>query len=296
MSQIELFECAFRALGNTSAGELHHGADARRRWINPVVVPQFFVCPVSNKIMENPVVIASGKTIDRSALEEWRKEHRRICPVTGEVLAHHVHPQQPHQALHRALACNKQNSRRDGRLRSTFHFPRVGSPVLLFMQVTLMPHSPRSSNEVRDALFLLHDLLNEESSAVHLIGSHPGTIVKLASVLPKTCLEPDPELDDIIVGVMAKTVSYGSNKVVFGDDQYAIPMLIARALLPMRARCAHILGRLLGDDHYNKIKISELGGFAPLVKLLRFGDKGVKTTATRAIVSLCEARENRSRS
>jgi len=59
--QIELFECAFRALGNSSAGELHHGADARRRWIGPVVVPQFFVCPVSNKIMENPVVIASGK-------------------------------------------------------------------------------------------------------------------------------------------------------------------------------------------------------------------------------------------
>ncbi|RLN04107.1 hypothetical protein C2845_PM13G25450 [Panicum miliaceum] len=68
MSQIELFECAFRALGNASAGELHHGADARRRWIGPVVVPQFFVCSVSNKIMENPIVIASGKMLGKAGL------------------------------------------------------------------------------------------------------------------------------------------------------------------------------------------------------------------------------------
>lgn len=59
--QIDLFECAFRALDNASAVELHRGADARKRWIGPVGVPQFFICPISNKVMENPVVIASGK-------------------------------------------------------------------------------------------------------------------------------------------------------------------------------------------------------------------------------------------
>jgi hypothetical protein len=59
--QIDLFECAFRALDNASAVELHRGADARKRWIGPVGVPQFFIFPISNKVMENPVVIASGK-------------------------------------------------------------------------------------------------------------------------------------------------------------------------------------------------------------------------------------------
>jgi len=69
--QIDLFECAFRALDNASAVELHRGAGARKRWIGPVGVPQFFICPISNKIMENPVVIASGKVrgiFHRSAL------------------------------------------------------------------------------------------------------------------------------------------------------------------------------------------------------------------------------------
>ncbi|RLM64667.1 hypothetical protein C2845_PM16G05270 [Panicum miliaceum] len=293
--QIELFECVFRALGNASAGELHHGADARRRWIGPVVVPQFVVCPISNKVMENPVVIASGKTVDRSALEEWWKEHRRICPITGEVLTHTMFI--PNILIKLCIERWRAANKIPG-VTAAADPPAISPEVeALFMQVTLMPHSPRSSKEVRDALFLLHDLLNEESSAVHLIGRHPGTIAKLASVLPETCLDPDPELDDIIVGVMAKAASYDPNKAVFGDDPYAIPVLIARALLgpvPMRARCAHILG-LLANDHYNKIKIGELGGFAPLVELLRVGDKGVKTTAARAIASLCEARENRSR-
>jgi hypothetical protein len=59
--RIELFECAFRALENASAGELHRGAEARRRWVDALGVPHFFLCPVSGKVMENPVVIASGK-------------------------------------------------------------------------------------------------------------------------------------------------------------------------------------------------------------------------------------------
>lgn len=168
----------------------------------------------------------------------------------------------------------------------------------LIGQVTLMPHSPRSSKEVRNSLFLLHEILvANERAVVHLMGCRPGTIAKLVSVLPETCLDPDPELDDIIIRILEKAASYGPNKEVFGDDQYAMPVLIARTLLgpvPMRARCAHILG-LLADDHYNKIKIGELGGFAPLVELLYVGDKGAKKTAARVIASLCEAQENQSK-
>ncbi|TKW03867.1 hypothetical protein SEVIR_7G070700v4 [Setaria viridis] len=295
--RIELFECAFRALGNASAGELHRGAEARRRWVGSVGVPHFFVCPVSDKVMENPVVIASGKTVDRSALEEWRKEHQRICPVTGEVLSHTMFI--PNilikLCIERWRAANKIAD-----VVAAADPPAISPEVeALFKQVTLMPHSPRSSREVRDALFLLQELLlSEERSVVHLIGSHTGTIAKLASVLPETCLDPDPELDDLIFGVMEKAASYGPNKAVFGDDRYAIPVLIARAFVgpvPMRARCAHILGLLADDDHYNKIKIGELGGLAPLVELLHVGDKGVKKTVARAIASLCEAQENRSR-
>lgn len=62
---LDLFEAAFRALDCASARELHRGADARRRWTCSVPVPEFFICPVSRKIMENPVVISSGKVCGR---------------------------------------------------------------------------------------------------------------------------------------------------------------------------------------------------------------------------------------
>jgi hypothetical protein len=61
---LELFECAFRALEGACSDELHRdGADARRFWIGPVAVLEFFLCPLSKKVMENPVVITSGKVL-----------------------------------------------------------------------------------------------------------------------------------------------------------------------------------------------------------------------------------------
>ncbi|KAL6652948.1 hypothetical protein ACP70R_011875 [Stipagrostis hirtigluma subsp. patula] len=293
---LDLFECAFRALENASSGELHRGADARSSWIGSVPVPEFFICPVSKKLMVHPVVIISGKTVDRSALEKWWKNHDRICPVTGEILAHTVFIPNILIALCIAL-WRATNSIKD---LETVPDPPAISPKeeAVFKEVTLMAHSPRCSKEASDALFRLHDLVvKEQSSIVHLFGHNPGSIAKLASILPETCLEPDPELDGAVLGIMAEAASYGPNKAAFGDDRYAIPVLIARALLgplPTRAKCAQILG-LLADDYYNKIKIGELGGIAALVELLSVGDRDVKKMVAPAIASVCEAQENWSR-
>ncbi|CAN6242096.1 unnamed protein product [Urochloa humidicola] len=296
--ELELFECAFRALRNAADRELHRGADARRRWVGgaaAVPVPEVFFCPVSDKVMEDPVVIASGKTVDRSALVEWRKQHGRICPVTGEVLSHNMFI--PNRLIKLCIA----RWRAANKVADAMADPPAIPPEVeaLFKQATLMPHSPRSSKEVRNALFILKELLaTHESSVVHLIGSHPGTVAKLTSVLPETCLDPDPELDGVILEALAKAASYGPNKAVIGDDRYAVPVLIARAFVgpvATRARCAHILGLLADGDRRNKVKIGELGGLAPLVELLLVGDRGVKRTAATAIAGICEAPENRSR-
>ncbi|KAL6851410.1 hypothetical protein ACP4OV_020343 [Aristida adscensionis] len=293
---LDLFEGAFRALEHASSDELHRGADARRHWIRSVPVPEFFLCPVSKKIMEHPVVILSGKTVDRSALEKWWKEHKRICPVTGEILAHTVFIPNLLIAMCISRWRAKNNIRDD---LGAPPFPPAISPQeeAVFKQVTLMAHSPRYSKEAFHALFRLHELVNKQSSIVHLFGHNPGAITKLASILPETCLEPDPEMDNMVLGIIAKAASYGPNKAAFGDDQYTIPVLIARALLgplPTRVKCAQILG-ILAEDYYNKIKIGELGGIAALMELLSVGDKAVKKTVAPAIASVCEAQENWSR-
>uniref|UniRef100_A0ACD5UQL8 Uncharacterized protein n=1 Tax=Avena sativa TaxID=4498 RepID=A0ACD5UQL8_AVESA len=241
--------------------------------------------------MDNPVVLTSGKTVDRSELEKWWKKEKRTCPVTGEVLEHNISI--PDVLIARCIsrwhATNKISD-----LTTTTDPPAISpEEETLFKEATVLAHSPSSSKEDYEAI--LH--LLEQCSFLHLFGHSPGTITKLACVLPETCLEPYPELDDIILEIFAKAASYSPNKEVLGDDRYAIPVLIARALLgpvPTRAKCAEILG-LLADNYYNKIKIGELGGFAPLMELLLVGDIGVKKTVAVALASLCEAQENWSR-
>nr|CAD1820270.1 unnamed protein product [Ananas comosus var. bracteatus] len=48
--------------------------------------PEFFLCPISKRVMREPVVIASGKTFERSAIEKWLDEGNRTCPLTDQVL------------------------------------------------------------------------------------------------------------------------------------------------------------------------------------------------------------------
>lgn len=219
------------------------------------------------------------------------KNNERICPVTGEVLEHIVFI--PNTLMVLCIYLWRAENGIDGLTAATD--PPAISPQVeaLVKEVTLMPHSPRYSVQDNNAIRRLHKLIHEESAIVHLLGQNTGAIAKLASVLPETCLEPDLELDDIILGIMEKAASYDPNKAVFGDDKYTIPVLIAKAWLgPVhtRAKCARILG-LLADDYYNKIKIGELGGFAALIDLLSVGDIDVKKTAARAIASPARPRK-----
>ncbi|KAF0892668.1 hypothetical protein E2562_017646 [Oryza meyeriana var. granulata] len=294
---LELFECAFRALQAARSDELHRGADFRKYWMGSVAVPEFFLCPISNKVMENPVVISSGKTVDVLALEKWWSENRRVCPVTDEILDHSIFI--PNILIELCITLwRRANGITDAT--TIAEPPNISSEEeALFKEISLLAHSPSISDKTFDAVLRLHELIsNAQCSFLHLLGRSPGMIAKLACILPETCLDPDPELDDIILKIIAKTASYSPNKVILGDDRYAIPVLIARALLgpvATRVKCAQILG-LLADNYYNKIKIGELGGFPALMELLLLvGDKDVKKTVATAIASLCEAQENWSR-
>uniref|UniRef100_I1P6E4 RING-type E3 ubiquitin transferase n=2 Tax=Oryza glaberrima TaxID=4538 RepID=I1P6E4_ORYGL len=294
---LELFESAFRALQAARSDELHRGAGFRKRWVGPAAVPEFFLCPISNKVMVNPVVISSGKTVEVLALEKWWSENRRLCPVTDEILDNSIFI--PNILI---MLCTALWRTRNGitDVTTIAEPPKISSEEeALFREINLLALSPSLSDKTFDAILRLHELIsNAQSSLLHLLGQSPGMIAKLACLLPETCLDPDPGLDDIILKIIAKTASYNPNKVILGDDQYAIPVLIARALLgpvDTRVKCAQILG-LLADNYYNKIKIGELGGFAALMELLLLvGDREVKRTVAMAIASLCEAQENWSR-
>ncbi|KAF8021365.1 hypothetical protein BT93_G1718 [Corymbia citriodora subsp. variegata] len=61
-----------------------------------IIEPMYgtFFCPLTKKIMEDPVTIESGVTYEREAIDEWLKKHENSeqmgCPVTGKKLVSRV--------------------------------------------------------------------------------------------------------------------------------------------------------------------------------------------------------------
>eukprot|EP00257_Ricinus_communis_P025909 XP_025013323.1 U-box domain-containing protein 5 [Ricinus communis] len=45
--------------------------------------PLEFKCPISNRLMYDPVLIATGKTFERVWIEKWFQEGKSTCPVTN---------------------------------------------------------------------------------------------------------------------------------------------------------------------------------------------------------------------
>lgn len=55
--------------------------------MDPVEVPQYFICPISLQIMKDPVTVVTGITYDRTSIERWLFSDRNTtCPVTNQPL------------------------------------------------------------------------------------------------------------------------------------------------------------------------------------------------------------------
>ncbi|XVF73757.1 hypothetical protein PTKIN_Ptkin13bG0007800 [Pterospermum kingtungense] len=51
-------------------------------------IPEQFKCPISTRLLYDPVIIASGTTFERVWIEKWFNEGNQICPVTKTRLEH----------------------------------------------------------------------------------------------------------------------------------------------------------------------------------------------------------------
>lgn len=53
-----------------------------------IVIPKDFCCPISLDIMQDPVIISTGQTYDRTSITQWMEDGRNTCPNSGQILAH----------------------------------------------------------------------------------------------------------------------------------------------------------------------------------------------------------------
>ncbi|URD88341.1 U-box domain-containing protein [Musa troglodytarum] len=50
-------------------------------------IPKDFCCPISLDLMEDPVVVSTGQTYDRSSITQWIEDGHRTCPNSGQTLS-----------------------------------------------------------------------------------------------------------------------------------------------------------------------------------------------------------------
>eukprot|EP00249_Psilotum_nudum_P033869 c51798_g1_i1 orf=188-406(+) len=58
------------------------------RHVTPVQasIPRFFVCPISQQLMRDPVTITTVQTFDRCNIEDWLQQGQNVCPVSRQPL------------------------------------------------------------------------------------------------------------------------------------------------------------------------------------------------------------------
>lgn len=72
----------------------------RFKSINGVSVPSYFICPLSLKLMFDPVIVATGQTYERDSIQKWINHGLLRCPVTRQTLLHtHLIPNYTVKAL-----------------------------------------------------------------------------------------------------------------------------------------------------------------------------------------------------
>ncbi|KAJ8567531.1 hypothetical protein K7X08_019739 [Anisodus acutangulus] len=62
--------------------------DVQRDIYNSSLLPDEFKCPLSSRLMYDPVVIASGQTYERFWIEKWFAQGNDTCPKTKKKLVH----------------------------------------------------------------------------------------------------------------------------------------------------------------------------------------------------------------
>lgn len=63
-------------------------AEAQIEMLSRVMPPEEFRCPLSSRMMYDPVVIDSGETFERMFIQKWFSEGHKTCPKTNKKLAH----------------------------------------------------------------------------------------------------------------------------------------------------------------------------------------------------------------
>ncbi|XP_054792019.1 U-box domain-containing protein 9-like isoform X1 [Prosopis cineraria] len=257
-------------------------------------IPPEFRCPISQELMSDPVILATGQTYDRPFIQRWLNEGHRTCPQTQQVLSHSILT--PNHLVRDMIShwC-EENGVELPKLVQDIDEVITGADRSHLN--SLLKKLSMSISDQKAAAKELRLLTKRMPSFRILFNESSDVILQLLSPLsPGTSYIPPDLHEDLITTVLNLSI-HDDNKKMFAESPMVIPLLIESlkfGTIQTRSNAAAAIFTLSALDS-NKSIIGNSGAIKHLIELLEEGHPLALKDAASAIFSLCLVHENKGR-
>ncbi|GKU85957.1 hypothetical protein SLEP1_g552 [Rubroshorea leprosula] len=262
-----------------------------------VLCPEEFRCPLSQELMRDPVILASGQTFDRSFIQKWLKSGNRTCPKTQQVLSHTILT--PNYLVREMISqwCKGQGVELPDLVNSSNEEGVTEAERDCFL--SLLEKMSASISEQKEAAKELRLLTKRMPSFRALFGESVDAIPQLLNPLSGGKSQSGAHLDlqeDVITTLLNLSI-HDNNKKLVAETPMVIPLLmeaLRSGTIETRSNAAAALFTLSALDS-NKELIGKSGALKPLIDLLDEGHALAMKDVASAIFNLCIIHENKAR-
>lgn len=253
--------------------------------LDDIGVPDCFLCPISSKLIRDPVIVATGQTYDRTFIQAWLDGGNRTCPKTKQVLPNFILT--PNYLLRMMIEkwreahglmdppSNAADVTNDG----------IITPEERKYVTTLVDKlSGDYQSQRREAARELRALTRKQPSYRAYIGE-----ARIIPILIPLLLSPDSDTQEHVVTTLLNISIHEPNKSLIAEEGGILPIvevLMRSESMAARENAAAALFSLSAVDE-NKTRIGDCGAIPPLVKLFRDGNARGKKDAASALFNLC---------
>ncbi|XP_050382627.1 U-box domain-containing protein 9-like [Argentina anserina] len=259
-------------------------------------VPQEFRCPISGKLMTDPVVLATGQTYDRPFIQRLLNQGSRTCPQTNQLLAHTILT--PNNLVHQLISqwCKEHG------IDSPTPVQDIGEEVVAsadgnYLNALLEKTTSSSLTDQKQAAKELRLLTKRSSSFRALFGESAEIIPQMLSPLSQGQVSTHPDLQEDLITTLLNVSIHDNNKRLVAENSLVIPLLIESLMsgtIQTKSNAAATFFTLSAIDS-NKTVIGRSGALKPLINLLNEGNPLAMNDVSMAIYLLCTDLENRER-
>ncbi|XP_076928070.1 U-box domain-containing protein 3-like [Bidens hawaiensis] len=273
--------------------------------INGVLVPAYFICPLTLQLLFDPVIVSTGQTYERDSIQKWLDNGLLRCPVTRQTLSHtNLIPNYMVKGLI-SNWCDKNNVKVDHPDKSTSEDQLVSNLTIEngFDRLSFQKSNHRSTEEScshsrsgsTSTVVSSSEHLCEETASDTGVSPNDSTTFSHVKQVVNDLKSPSNETQTKAaeqIRFLAKNNM--ENRILIGQSG-AIQPLISLLHSNQKLTQEHAVTALLNLSINGNIKsmIAESGAVVPLIYVLETGNTCAKENAAAALFSLSLLEEYR---